>query len=398
MLPPQGRYPPNPTYTSRAYLSTSMLYQKMARAFVRKGHQVHVICQSAERPVDRTDEGVQVHEVGANPNQPRVTRRISYSYRAWRKLRELISRHGIDVVNAEFFLADGFPYALTKGEVPLVLQTHAWADGWIETNTRLGRCERQFFSSAEKYTAHRADRIIATSKSTEQWLVEKAGLRRNRVTIIHEFTDTGQYRPVQSNFRARVGIPEDCPMILFVGKLTPRKGPIVLARSIPFILKKNPETRFVIIGNDTDTSPHRTSMKAYIESLADVRGATNKIIFTGMISQSDVIEAYSACDVFVYPGLLEAGGVALLEAMACNCPIVATSTGTAAELIDVSTVFRVVTPGNEQELAAAILQLLHLPRDELKRHAGDHRKIVEEQFPIDRMATKILNAYEEVIS
>jgi len=348
--------------------------------------------------MDRTDEGVQVHEVGANQNQPSVSTRMSYSYHAWRKLHELISNHSIDVVNAEFFLAEGFLHALTKGEIPLVLHAHAWAEGWIENSTLLGRCERHFASSAEKYTAHRADRIIATSKSTKQWLVEKAGLRKDKVTVIYEFIDTELYRPVKSTFRARVGVPEGFPMVLFVGKLTPRKGPTVFARSIPYILRKKPDTRFVVIGRDTDMSPNGTSMKAYIESLARVRSTMNNIIFTGMVPRLDVIEAYSACDVFVYPGLLEAGGLASLEAMACNCPIVATSTGLAAELTGISPAFRVVTPGNEQELAEAILQLLQIPRDELKRQAGVHRKIVEERFATERMVTEILSSYEEVIS
>ena len=384
-------YPPQ-----TVFVSTSLLYQRMAKAFVDKGHEVHVICQSSGKPLDRDDDGVRIHEVGSNLNRGSAQARVSYSYHAWRKLQEL--RDNIDVVNAEFFLGEGLLYSLSKGDTPLVLQAHAWAEGWLESRGVIGSGKKRMAAYLEKVAARRADRIIATSKSTYQWLLEKAGLPSERISIVYEFIDTTKYKPVQSNIRERLKIPEESRMVLFVAGMEPRKGPLILANAIPYVLRQVPKTKFVFIGRDTNLAPGGLSMRAYIEHLAKELGVLNNLIFMGMVPISEVVEAYSACDVFVYPGLLEAGGLPPLEAMACNCPVVATATGVSAELVNVSQTFLVVKPGDPKALADAIVQLLSLPHDILKELSAGHRAVVEDRFSFDRMVNQILEVYKDALS
>ncbi|HKM77604.1 MAG TPA: glycosyltransferase family 4 protein [Candidatus Bathyarchaeia archaeon] len=384
-------YPPH-----TVFLSTSFLYQRMAKAFVRQGHEVHVITQSDGKPLERDDEGVLVHEVGSNVNRGSARARISYSYNAWRKLREL--RHDVDVVNADYFLGEGSLYSLSNRKPPLVLQAHAWAEGWIYDPGISGLMKKKVAGYFEKIAARRAAYVIATSKFTYQWLVDKVGLPKDRVKIVYEFIDTNRYKPVKSSFRQKIGIQESSKMVLFVAGLEPRKGPIVLAEAIPLVLHELPDARFVFVGRDTNLAPGGASMKSHIQQLAEKSGFQDKIVFPGMISMEDIAGAYSACDVFVYPGLMEAGGLPPLEAMACNCPVVATATGSAAELKDVSPAFLVIPPNDSKALAQAIIRLLSLPQDELKGQAAKHRQIVEEQFSFDRMITEILAVYADAIA
>jgi len=375
-----------------------LLYQRMAKAFVSKGHEVHVICQSTGAPVDREDDHVIVHEVGSDLDRGSAHARINYSYHAWRKLRRLLSQEGFDIVNAEYFLSEGLLHSLTKRGTPLVLQVHAWADGWIETTSRLGLCQRKLASCLERLAASGADRIIATSKFTSQWLVQKAHLPREKVAVIYEFIDPTQYRPVKPTLRERLGIPENSRIVLFVAGMETRKGPLILAKAIPHILRQMPETRFVMIGRDTNMAPGGGSMKTHIQHFVESEGFAGNLVLTGMVPIRDVVEAYSACDVFVYPGLLEAGGLPPLEAMACNCPVVASATGISAELSNMSPAFLVIEPGNAIALAEAILHLLSLPRHVLRELSAGHRKIVEERFSFERMVDEILAVYEDVIA
>jgi glycosyltransferase involved in cell wall biosynthesis len=372
-----------------------MLYQRMAKAFAEKGHEVHVICQSAGTPLDREDDRVFVHEVGSDVDRGSAHARINYSYYAWRKLRKVLG-HGLDIVNAEYFLGEGLLYSLTKRKAPLVLQAHAWADGWLETSGPLGAGQRKLASYLERLAASRADKIIATSNATCQWLVEKAHLSKEKVTVIREFIDTAQYRPVRSTLKKRLGIPENARMVLFVAGMEPRKGPLILAQAIPFVASQIPESRFVFIGRDTNLAPGGGSMKGFMLRLAEANGFKEKLIFAGMVSSENVVEAYSVCDVFVYPGLLEAGGLPPLEAMACNCPVIATATGISAELKNVSPAFLVVEPGDPKALARAIVQLLSMPGDVLRESSAGHRKIVEERFNFERMVDEILAVYQGV--
>jgi glycosyltransferase involved in cell wall biosynthesis len=387
-------YPPH-----TIFLSSSMLYQRMAKAFAQRGHEVHMICQSDGSPLERNDGGVLVHEVGTVLKRSSAHGRASYSYHAWRKLRELF-RQGIDVVNADFFLAEGLLYGLTKSKAPLVLQAHAWAEGWTEpfAGGLLGFGERKIASILERVAAKRADRIIATSNFTRQWLIDKAGVPEGKISVIYEFIDTTHYRPVKSTIRQRLGIGENDPMVLFVAGLEPRKGPLILAKAIPLVTNQMPNCRFVIIGRDTNKAPGGRSMKAYLQALSESRGFSGNLILAGMVSSDDVVEAYSSCDVFVYPGLMEAGGLPPLEAMACNCPVVATGTGVAAELRGISPAFLVVTPGDVEDLAEAIIQLLSMPKQRRIELSFSHRQIVEQRFCFDRMVDAILAVYESAIA
>jgi glycosyltransferase involved in cell wall biosynthesis len=250
----------------------------------------------------------------------------------------------------------------------------------------------------EKLAARRADRIIATSQFTLRWLVEQSGLPQAKVTVINEFIDTAQFTPVRTDFRERFSVPPDSQMILFVARMEPRKGPLVLAKAIPLVLQTLPQAKFIIIGGDTNLAPDGGSMRAFIERLAESQGFLNNLIFTGMIPTADVVGAYSACDVFVYPGLLEAGGLPPLEAMACNCSVVATATGISAELKNASPTFLVVPPGDHRALAEAIVQLLSMPNHDRVELSCRHRKIVEERFNFQRMVDQILSVYEDVIN
>jgi glycogen(starch) synthase len=228
--------------------------------------------------------------------------------------------------------------------------------------------------------------------------VEKAGVPADVVRIVYEFIDTAQFTPVESNFRERFRISDGAPMVLFVAGLEPRKGPLVLTQAIPIVLSAIPEAKFVLIGRDTHMAPGGASMRGYIERTAQAQGFLSNLIFAGMVPTQDVVEAYSSCDVFVYPGLLEAGGLPPLEAMACNCPVVATATGVAAELGDVSPAFLLAKPGDPKALAAALIERLSQPKEDLREGSARHREIVEERFCFERMVNEILAVYEDAIT
>jgi glycosyltransferase involved in cell wall biosynthesis len=145
-------------------------------------------------------------------------------------------------------------------------------------------------------------------------------------------------------------------------------------------------------------APGGKSMKEHLQTLAEKQGFSEKLIFAGVASHDDVVEAYSSCDLFVYPGLLEAGGLPPLEAMACNCPVVATATGISAELGEISPAFSVVKPGDPEALAEGILHLLSIPKEQRKEQSSQHRQIVEEKFNFEHMVDQILAFYEKILN
>jgi glycosyltransferase involved in cell wall biosynthesis len=137
------------------------------------------------------------------------------------------------------------------------------------------------------------------------------------------------------------------PVVGFVGRLEPRKGPLDLARAAPAIRAGAPGTRIVLVGDDPyDSAP---------EYAAEVR-ATEGIEHVPWVADGAAVMRH--LDVLVAPSRQEPFGTVLAEAMAAGTPVVATRVGGLAEVVVDGTTGRLVAPGRPDELAAAVLDVL----------------------------------------
>ncbi len=137
------------------------------------------------------------------------------------------------------------------------------------------------------------------------------------------------------------------PIVGFVGRLEPRKGPLDLVRAAPAIRAGAPTARIVLIGDDPyDSAP------AYA---AQIRAAEG-IEHVPWVADGAAVMRH--LDVLVVPSRQEPFGTVLAEAMAAGTPVVATKVGGLAEVVADGVTGRLVTPGRPDELAAAVLEVL----------------------------------------
>jgi glycosyltransferase involved in cell wall biosynthesis len=168
--------------------------------------------------------------------------------------------------------------------------------------------------------------------------------------------------------------PGGGPMIGFVGRIEPRKGPLDLVRAAPAIRRSLPAARVIVIGDDpygTDPAYTRAVISSpEIEHLPWVANAP------GVMRHLDVL---------VLPSHQEPFGTVLAEAMAVGTPVVATRVGGLAEVVDDGVTGRLVAAGDTDALAAAVLEVL-LHRDRMgaaareraqRFHAGRYAEHVE---------------------
>lgn len=137
------------------------------------------------------------------------------------------------------------------------------------------------------------------------------------------------------------------PVIGFVGRIEPRKGPLDLVRAAPAIRAGAPDARIVLVGDDPyDSAPdyaRRVRESPAVEHIAWV---------------PDGAAVMRHLDVLVAPSRQEPFGTVLAEAMAAGTPVVATRVGGLAEVVADGRTGRLVTPGRPDELAAAVLEVL----------------------------------------
>jgi glycosyltransferase involved in cell wall biosynthesis len=137
------------------------------------------------------------------------------------------------------------------------------------------------------------------------------------------------------------------PVVGFVGRIEPRKGPLDLVRAAPLIRRAIPNARVVIVGGD----PYGSD-RAYTRSVTD----SPEVELHPWIDDAPGLLRH--LDVLVLPSYDEPFGTVLAEAMAVGTPVVATRVGGLAEVVDDGVTGRLIEPGAPDRLAEAVLDVL----------------------------------------
>jgi glycosyltransferase involved in cell wall biosynthesis len=224
--------------------------------------------------------------------------------------------------------------------------------------------------------------VVVCQESYAQALA--TGIPPERVTLIPNGVDTNTFVPDLSGdgFRRAIGVSPETPLVGFLGRLSPEKGPDKFLQVAARIHQRRPDVHFAMVGegpmeDDLADTIDRMSLGGFVHMAGLWREAW---------------EVYPAFDVFVQTSRSEAMPLALLEAMASGCPVVAIAVGGVAELVEAGTSGILLSPGDWpgvaspwpgdwEGVASALLDLLNHPeRWKLMGHAG--RKRVEERFDL----------------
>jgi glycosyltransferase involved in cell wall biosynthesis len=174
------------------------------------------------------------------------------------------------------------------------------------------------------------DAIIGVSSHEMKILDDVIGLDTSKVKIIPNGIDFARFEPIPSPrpFTERYGPKmKGGPVVLYAGRLAGNKGLDVLVDSMPAVLKEHPDATFAMVGEDE-------GMKELLLSKAKKLGVRDNLLFTGHITDDRLfLSAFSACDVFVLPSEYEAFGIVLLEAAACEKPVIGSNVGGVPEAI-----------------------------------------------------------------
>lgn len=159
--------------------------------------------------------------------------------------------------------------------------------------------------------------------------------------------------------------------VTFIGRLEMRKGVLDLARAIPDILKRHPNTRFRFVGASWSSPEPALDMQRYIERM--LRPYLNAIEFMGAIPLHQIHEALAQTDICVLPSIWENFPNVCLEAMAAGRGVVGSAAGGMVEMLDGPNAGRLVPPRHPYGIVQAVSELIRYPdrRIELGRKARD---------------------------
>jgi glycosyltransferase involved in cell wall biosynthesis len=209
--------------------------------------------------------------------------------------------------------------------------------------------------------------------------------------VVNWGIDLPKYRriPLPGAFSSRYPEVAGKRLIVYLGRITYSKGLDLLARAFSRVARTHQDTYLVLVG------PDREGYGAKVQRLLGEEGVLERTIFTGMVSEQEKIEALWAAEVFVLPSYVEGFGIAMIEAMACERPVVITR-GSCMQNEVAQADAGLVVNCEVDDLAHALTGILDDP-EHGKRMGQNGRNLVEAKFTWPRVAEEMLNAYEGIV-
>lgn len=184
-------------------------------------------------------------------------------------------------------------------------------------------------------------------------------------------------------------------VILFVGRLTPKKGADILVRAMNDLHAQYPNIALVLVGGSWYGVDKISDYVAYVRSLAD--RSPIPVITTGFVNAEQIHHWFWAGDIFVCPSQWEEPLARVhYEAMAAGLPFVTTKRGGNAEVIIGGNGLLVEEPENPQAFSAQLGKLL-ANRDLQRRMGSAGRKLAEERFTWERVAREVLDVWNHPV-
>lgn len=249
---------------------------------------------------------------------------------------------------------------------------------------------------------HQADAVVGVSHFTAGTYQRHANLSPERVFAVHNAVDGGLFRPEAANhdrlaMRHRLGVPADVPVIGCVARLMRWKGQDTLLEAFASVRESLPAARLVLAGLPADCAPDGDgNYRDYLIRRIAALGLGGSVTLPGYIAQSEMPQFYAALDVVAHPAVEEPFGLAVVEAMACLRPLVASGSGGIPEIIRDEVDGLLVPPEQPAALAKAITRLFSNPAS-AQQMATSARERVLTTFTPELQAQAMLRVYQQVV-
>jgi glycosyltransferase involved in cell wall biosynthesis len=294
----------------------------------RRGHEVHVFTRigHGQKHYDNI-HGVHYHRCGFQLS-PVFVDEINNMCRSFvhhfNAVEDSIGK--FDIVHAHDWLASNAVVWIKEGRGrKAVLTMHS---------TEYGRNGNKFFNGQaarvqdhERHGTFCADRVITVSNQLRdevKWLYQ---LPENKAHTIYNGVNASQFDHEldPGAVKRQHGIGPLDPVILFVGRMVVQKGPDILARAMPSVLKHYPHCKFVFVGDG--------HMRNDVAALARQMGVSHAIRLLGARQGRDVVDLFKACNIVAVPSRNEPFGIVILEGWSAGKPVVSTKRGGPAEFV-----------------------------------------------------------------
>jgi glycosyltransferase involved in cell wall biosynthesis len=301
-----------------------------------------------------------------------------------------VEDHGgaFDIIHAHDWLASNALVWIKEGRRrKAVLTMHS---------SEYGRNGNRFFDGQsrrvqdhERHGTYCADRVIAVSNQLSneiKWLYQ---LPDHKTRVVYNGVNAAAFDyPVDAGeIKRRYAIGPLDPTVLFAGRMVVQKGPDILMRAIPSILKYYPSAKFVFAGDG--------HMKNEVCTIAHQMGVGHAIRVLGEKRGQELLDLFKACDIVAVPSRNEPFGIVILEGWSAHKPVVSTKRGGPAEFVWHG-VNGLQVDDNPDSVAWGLGTLL-ADHNRCRWMGRNGRAAVDAAFSWDRIAAQVEEVYHSVL-
>lgn len=276
-----------------------------------------------------------------------------------------------DVIHAHDWLT--FPAGLAVARIsgrPLVVQVHS------TEFDRSGEHVNQPVYNIERRGMRGAVRIIAVSELTKRICISRYGISPEKIDVVYNGVDfePTNIRPIETKDK----------IVLFFGRITMQKGPEYFLQAAKRVLDLVDDVKFVVAGSG--------DLAAMMIEMAADMGIGHKVLFTGFLRGRDISRVFALADLYVMPSVSEPFGIAPLEAMSHDVPVLISKSSGVSEVLSHALK---VDFWDVEEMANKIVAVLrHAP---LRKALRDNGKFEVRSLTWDGAAQRCGGVYKEAI-
>jgi len=320
---------------------------ELARHLVRRGHEVHVLSTDIPFRLRADPAGIVLHAVGT-PDYP-LFHEPQYVISLATRIVQVVRERQLDVIHAHYavphatagFLAREILRTTCGGRVPAVITTlHGTDITLVGINPS--------FAETVRFSIDRSDAVTAVSESLRRDTIDRLRAA-SPIRVIPNFLDCERFkREFDADLRERLCPKADYDaLVVHLSNFRPVKR-VDAVVGVFRRIRERVRARLVLAGEGPDSLKVQGEVEAY--------GLGDDVVI--LPPQEDVVPLLSAADLFLLPSLQESFGLAALEAMACEVPVVASRVGGLPEVIEDGVTGILHPPDDFEAMAASAIRLL----------------------------------------
>jgi N-acetyl-alpha-D-glucosaminyl L-malate synthase BshA len=362
------------------YGGSGIVGSELGKELAERGHTIHFISSSLPTRLTELNERVRFHEVEMMSyplfeHQP-------YTLALATKMATVAETENLDLLHVHYAIPHSISAILAreslkpKRYLPVITTLHG-------TDITLVGADRSYLPIT-RYGIVQSDGVTAISHYLKE--ATKEIFQFDDIAVIPNFVCQTQYarHPVEE-LRSSLA-PNGEPLLVHVSNFRPVKRPVDCVEILARVLRKGTKTRLVMVGDGSE----RTN----VEHRARCLKVYDECVFVG--KQPNIVDYLSAADVLLLPSEQESFGLAALEAMACEVPVIASRVGGVPEVVTDGATGFLSEVGDLEKMAEDAARLL--ADGDLRRKMGrSARESAVERYRTDIVIPQYIEFYERVL-